>query len=755
MRVSRPQRTRHPWRWTAAFGLLVALVVGLIVGTVAVPPDSVEAATFTVNVDLSGDDAPAVATAADCGLGAPVGSLCDIYDALAAANATAANDTINFNIPGTGPHIQDLFLGPGTPLTPGPVAASGTVTFDASGETACGFPHCVVLTRSGGAPVSAFVLGTSGTTVRDFVINNFAGGPAIAINGPAATGNTIADNYIGIDITGTVAVPNLIGVSLGLAPAGSTANTIGGTTSTARNVISGNAAGGIIFIGVGTNGNFVRSNYIGTDATGSFAIPNPLGGVIVGFGAPGPSGNIIGSPGNLISGNSPGPGVWVNGEGTTGNVVRGNYIGTNSTGSVAIPNNIAGVLIQNGPDSTAIGGTAAADGNVISGNSGAGVAMIDNDGNALTTTTNNRVQGNIIGTAADAATALPNSAGPGVAINTLGSPGGDSASVNTVGGNAAGAANLIANNAADGVNVGEAAGTAADGNVISRNDIDTNGGCGINLSPGIEAVPPVLPSPNGETIPPAITSISGPTGTSYSVTVAGNVGATVEIFEAAAETNPACNATGNSIPVFPNVENPAISNGEGACFLGSGTVGAGGTVTIVVDNIGNKSITADQTVAGPGGGTSEFADNFGAPPGPSAACVPAAPAATATPTTGPTSTPTTAVATSTPTSAVATSTPTSVGPTATPTLAPLETVALVFGCNFVTSTYPDDSQPATLAAAVSPQANLDGLWAQQPPPTWRGYNPLFPAASDMLPVDRLEVIAICMTGSGTWERPPL
>ena len=44
-------------------------------------------------------------------------------------------------------------------------------------------------------------------------------------------------------------------------------------------------------------------------------------------------------------------------------------------------------------------------------------------------------------------------------------------------------------------------------------------------------------------------------------------------------------------------------------------------------------------------------------------------------------------------------------------------------------------------------------WAQQPAPIWRGFHPLFAAASDMLPVDFLEVVAICMTGSGTFTRP--
>jgi CSLREA domain-containing protein len=100
-----------------------------------------------------------------------------------------------------------------------------------------------------------------------------------------------------------------------------------------------------------------------------------------------------------------------------------------------------------------------------------------------------------------------------------------------------------------------------------------------------------------------------------------------------------------------------------------------------------------------------------------------------------------------------TETPTPGGATPTPTTGPYETLTLASGCNFVASTYPDDTTPASLASAVSPSGSIAGLWAQQPTPIWKGYSPAFPEASDMGPVDKLDVVAICMIATGAFSRP--
>src|SRR5205085_7305060 len=106
---------------------------------------------------------------------------------------------------------------------------------------------------------------------------------------------------------------------------------------------------------------------------------------------------------NVISGNSI-HGVMIAGDaGITANLVIGNYIGTNSVGSAAIPNGGDGILIQDGPGN-AIGGAAAGEGNVISGNAGAGIRL----GTNVTGTT---VRGNIIGLNAAGASPLSNGIG--------------------------------------------------------------------------------------------------------------------------------------------------------------------------------------------------------------------------------------------------------------------------------------------------------------------------------------------------------
>ena len=92
---------------------------------------------------------------------------------------------------------------------------------------------------------------------------------------------------------------------------------------------------------------------------------------------------------NVISGNG-GPGILIEDPGTTGNVVEGNVIGTNSAGFNSLPNAGSGVLIQNNASGNVIGGLSfvssnfflgyplvSGAGNLISGNGGAGVEIFE------------------------------------------------------------------------------------------------------------------------------------------------------------------------------------------------------------------------------------------------------------------------------------------------------------------------------------------------------------------------------------------
>ena len=109
----------------------------------------------------------------------------------------------------------------------------------------------------------------------------------------------------------------------------------------------------------------IKGNYLGTDPSGTLDLGNGRDGVTLNT----PSNAVIGGTAadrNLISGNTT-VGVFVNG---TGHSIRGNYIGTNETGTAAIPNAVGVQLLGGGvvASNNTIGGTGPGEGNLISGN---------------------------------------------------------------------------------------------------------------------------------------------------------------------------------------------------------------------------------------------------------------------------------------------------------------------------------------------------------------------------------------------------
>jgi hypothetical protein len=204
--------------------------------------------------------------------------------------------------------------------------------------------------------------------------------------------NVVQGNFIGTDASGSNAVPNsFAGVTIFN---GATANTIGGTTLAARNVISGNYIGAVVG-NAGTSGNVVQGNLIGVNVNGRIALPNTYVGVVVSNGA---TNNLIGgtSPGagNLISANLQ-YGVSLTDAGTSGNLVQGNLIGTDISGTNGLGNGTtsfygANVELQLGASGNFIGGTAPGAGNVIAFSSVKGVLLFD------LATTNNTIRGNSI-----------------------------------------------------------------------------------------------------------------------------------------------------------------------------------------------------------------------------------------------------------------------------------------------------------------------------------------------------------------------
>ncbi|HEX3601007.1 MAG TPA: hypothetical protein VHU84_12735, partial [Lacipirellulaceae bacterium] len=275
--------------------------------------------------------------------------------------------TINFTIPGGGVHTI-------SPVTVLPTITQ-TVTIDGytqpgssanTNPTTMGINAVILIQLSelSGTHFAGLTINANNCTLRGLVINGFDF-DGIVVETDA---DTIEGNFIGTDPTGTIARPNGTNGQGGIVMAFNgtfSNNTVGGTTPAARNLISGNVGDGIL-IGGGSTGNTVEGNLIGTDVTGTLALGNSFVGVSVDG-----SNHVIGgttvSARNIMSGNNRGV-TFANGD---NNILRGNYIGTDVTGTVAVPNTNGGTSINAGSNNVVGGLTATAGtppGNLISGN---------------------------------------------------------------------------------------------------------------------------------------------------------------------------------------------------------------------------------------------------------------------------------------------------------------------------------------------------------------------------------------------------
>ena len=308
----------------------------------------------------------------------------------------------------------------------------------------------------------------------------------VAIVGAGATSNVVLGNFIGIDRTGTAAVPNAMhGVEIYQA----SGNTVGGSVAGAGNVISGNLVDGVVMQN-GSGSNTVAGNFIGTNAAGTAAIPNGQDGVEAALNS---ANNIIGgvvaAVRNLISGNIA-SGVDLALTGVSGNQIEGNYIGTDVSGLLRLANGANGVIIQGGPSGNTIGGVTATPGtgagNVISGNSSANIAITGQ----IAATGANTVLGNLIGTTATGSAAMTNGQ-DGVEIFQSTS--------NVIGGTLAGSRNVISANSRYGVSLFQ----SANGNLIAGNSIGTNlAGTGRSAtSPASSWTPAPRTTPSAEWAP--------------------------------------------------------------------------------------------------------------------------------------------------------------------------------------------------------------------------------------------------------------
>lgn len=231
---------------------------------------------------------------------------------------------------------------------------------------------------------------------------------SIFISGPG--GNTIEDNNVGsINISGSggnTIEDNYIGTNLaGTAVSG--AGTV--FISNSPNNTIGGTTGNVIARGVSitlpaSTGNIIRGNKIGTNADGTANLATTGEGVLIDNCA----NNIIG-PDNLISGNHS-YGVWVRGSGATGTKIHKNKIGTNADGTASLAAFDSGIFIDNCANTT-IGPD-----NLISGSHRYGV-LVSGSGATGTKIQKNQIGTNAAGTAALGATVAGVSvAGSGVLI---------------------------------------------------------------------------------------------------------------------------------------------------------------------------------------------------------------------------------------------------------------------------------------------------------------------------------------------------
>jgi Ca2+-binding RTX toxin-like protein len=471
---------------------------------------------------------------------ADVGSR-SLRDSIGRANASPGSNVILFSIPGAGPHVI-------SPLTPLPILTE-QVTINATSQSGYSISPLIELNgTSAGAAANGLKLGigSNDSIIKGLSINRFSG-EGIWVD---SSNNILSDNFLGTDTTGNVDRGNG-GSGIALL-SGSNGNLI------KSSLISGNSFHGILVQG---NANKVQGNRIGTNRAGTGDLGNSLSGVYV---YPG-SNNFIGvdgdgigdsTEGNLISGNDT-VGIFFQ-DNSDNNVVAGNLIGTDVTGTLAIGNTSGGISFFNdflgdnnriGTDTDGVSDVL--ERNIISGNLNYGIV----DYGAGT-----KIAGNYVGTKIDGLTALPNIQG-GVSLGGSGA---------IVGGTNAAARNVISGNAGFGVAISSAAGNnnTVQGNYIG---VDKNGNQALpNTTHGVF----VQIGANNNTI--------GGTTSSARNIISGNAGSGVEISGIGTISN---RVLGNYIGLgvdgatdLGNSNGVSISDAPGN-FIGGGLPGAGNVIS--------------------------------------------------------------------------------------------------------------------------------------------------------------------------------
>jgi len=321
-------------------------------------------------------------------------------------------------------------------------AATFTVnTVDDPGEGACTTLHCTLreamnaANLSPGADLIAFnIPGPAPHSIKPLT-------QLPTVTDPVTIDATTEPDYSCdpvVELDGTLAGPGAYGFFILKGP------------STVRGfVINRFTQVGILLLSPAASDSRVDTNFIGTDITGQLDLGNHREGVDV-FGA---ADNQIGDASrpcgrNVVSGND-GGGITLRSGQFDGaadrNSVQNNVVGLNEDGTTAVPNSSAGINV--GSEQNTIGGTAAGERNVVSGNFANGMAVFGD---------RNTIQGNLVGTDALGTSARPNL--NGIEINN--------GANNQVGGATAGARNVVSGNRQEGLQI---ANEGATGNTVQGN----------------------------------------------------------------------------------------------------------------------------------------------------------------------------------------------------------------------------------------------------------------------------------------------
>lgn len=289
--------------------------------------------------------------------------------AISKANSRQGPDKIRFKIPGSG--VKTIKPASPLPAITDSVNINGYTQPGASPNTRATGNDAVLKVQLNGTDAgddaNGLVIEADDSTIKGLAINRF-GENGILVQGFEASSNKIQGNFVGTNAVGNSDLGN--GVN-GVRIVGADANLVGGTVAAARNVVSGNANDGVsIFDGAGLNR--VEGNYVGTDKRGTADLGNDRFGVTLFTSADNTVGGTAGGARNVISGNGSG-GVRIIGGPATGNMVEGNFVGTDAWGTSSLGNSRDGVLLT-GVNNT-IGGTAGGAGNRIAFNGGDGVSL--------------------------------------------------------------------------------------------------------------------------------------------------------------------------------------------------------------------------------------------------------------------------------------------------------------------------------------------------------------------------------------------